>query len=1069
MSPHPDCNPEDAAPDAVEELMVECLGGSHAEEAERVEAACVRHPQLAAALQRRFAHLGAMGLGPVPQGAEPLPERLGEFRLIERLGAGGMGVVYRALQEPLQREVAVKVIRPERLYFPGSRALFRREVEAVARMHHPGIVPIHLVGEERGIPFYAMELVRGRTLAVALSECRGRSTAELDGRDLAPGSPRGWVDTCCELVRQLALALAHAHAHGVVHRDIKPSNIMVREDGCALLLDFGLASHDGGERLTRTGSQPGSLAYMSPEQVRGERVDARTDVYSLGVTLYEMLTLTPAFSGDTEAAVRARIERGEVVPMTVARRGIAWDVATVCATAMAPERPQRYGSATELAADLQAILARRPIAARRPGVGLRLRRFVQRRPTLATAAGLGALLLFGAPAALHLQEYRARAAIEQEAEIARQVTAFLVDLFGHATPEFALGEDLRVRTLVDLARARLGEGPTPPARVRVELLETLGKVYAGLGRHEEAGSLLHEARELRRGALHQSGASLADATEWLGHLALARGDPASAETEFDAALALQDHGSPDPLRRANILAALGEVHLRREQPDRARAFVDDALQAARSALPAESQGLANVLHRAGRVLLEAEGPRAAEPLLRDAVAMLDRAWPVDRLEKTLPLSSLGHCLFQLGRRNEAAPLLQRALELALRYYGTHPVTVGIQVQNAGLLVAVGEMERAEALLRDALHAGRATLRGPDARLARAEAQLGLVLGLRGRFADAAVAFERALAQYRELGGSESGAHLETAFTFGKLLLSAGRTTEAEAQLRTALQLGGDPPRARMTILAMARASLARALSARGQFAEAMAQAARGVAELRMAGDAAIRELGSALADQAQVLIQAGQGANAGPVAEELVALLERLGPLGEQRLSEALCLRSAAREMAGALAQARADGAAALTLARRLFEAKSPLLVAPLRQAAHLASLDGDPEHAVELLREATALARSSTSGTGETYGFVLTCYARACLDAGNLADAGTHALDSLQVQEAAQVTGGPAAVALVEVLARLLQQGVPGVDPERVRSLAGRWLPPNHVLRAGLAPVPEPAASSSSPTQRSR
>src|SRR5262245_58404638 len=290
----------------VEELVVEALGEHESKGEAGLEAFYAAHPEHAGAVRERVERLRSHGfLGSVAD-VEGSPRKLGEVRLVERLGAGGMGVVYRAVQESLGREVALKPIRPEDLYFPGARDRFRREVEIIARLQHPGIVPIHTVGEEGGIPYFAMQLLQGATIDAKIRKLAGREPSTLTGRDLAPDPENPgylfagtWEEACLRVIRQVADALHHAHERGVVHRDIKPSNVFLTSDGVsrAVLLDFGLAvTSAAASKLTRTGSRLGSLHYMSPEQVRGGAAVSRaTDVYSLGVTLYEMLTLRAPF------------------------------------------------------------------------------------------------------------------------------------------------------------------------------------------------------------------------------------------------------------------------------------------------------------------------------------------------------------------------------------------------------------------------------------------------------------------------------------------------------------------------------------------------------------------------------------------------------------------------------------------------------------------------------------------------------------------------------------------------------------------------------------------------------
>jgi serine/threonine protein kinase len=349
-----------------------------------------------------------------------IPEQLGAFRLLRCLGSGGMGVVYLAEQEGLRRLVALKMLLPAHLFFPHARERFRREVEIVARLNHPGIVPIYMVGEDRGLPYFAMECVDGCSLGELLRSAKGRDPASLSGADLralirelahgaaaegtpAPVSPAqetiddvfaarvfsgSWADAALRLLEQVAAALAHAHARGVLHRDVKPSNIMVRADGRAQLVDFGLALLEGSSKITRSGHNPGSLPYMSPEQLdaaRGEP-DVRSDVYSLGVTLYELLTLQSAFDSPSREVTTRRILEGDAPPVRRFQPRIGSDVETVCATAMASEKGRRYATAADFARDLEAARERRPISAKPPSLAWSAWRRVRRHPVRVVAA-----------------------------------------------------------------------------------------------------------------------------------------------------------------------------------------------------------------------------------------------------------------------------------------------------------------------------------------------------------------------------------------------------------------------------------------------------------------------------------------------------------------------------------------------------------------------------------------------------------------------------------------------------------------------------------------------------------
>ena len=410
--------------DRVEELAFQCLelraaDPAHAEA--RIGELLAPHPELRGpvheVLQRIDDTNAAAAAPPLPA----VPDRLGPFRLGRCLGQGGMGAVFEAHDATLGRTVAVKIVRPELLLFPEARQRFRREAEAIARLSHPGIVPIHQVGEDAGVPWFAMEFVAGRSLAAVLRDLHGRSPATLRGRDLqraalgdtaASGSSAfsgDWEETCLRLVLELAQALAHAHDRGVLHRDVKPSNVLVAADGHPRLCDFGLARTGGGDELTRTGAAVGSVPYMAPEQLRGDAVDARADVYALGVLLHELLTLRSPFLRDHEAATRRAVELGEAPPLP---RGLRWETTVVTAVAMDRDPERRYQGMHELAADLQRVLDRRPILARPPGLRRRLGRYAERHPVRATAAVAGAFAVLIGPLLYTL-------ALQHERDLAR--------------------------------------------------------------------------------------------------------------------------------------------------------------------------------------------------------------------------------------------------------------------------------------------------------------------------------------------------------------------------------------------------------------------------------------------------------------------------------------------------------------------------------------------------------------------------------------------------------------------------------------------------------------------------
>jgi tRNA A-37 threonylcarbamoyl transferase component Bud32 len=336
------------------------------------------NPDLAAELEPCLA-----GIEFIQKTAAPDPEqpaRLGEFLILKEIGRGGMGVVYEAEQTTLKRKVALKVLRFGVVADQGAMDRFRREAETVARLHHTHIVPIFAVGSHDGVSFDAMQFIDGSSLADVLNESRAQSVP------LDPATLARWGLEAAE-------ALAHAHQRGVVHRDVKPSNLLIDREGLLWLTDFGLAKREDEATLTISGTLMGTPRYMSPEQADPSKsaVDHRSDIYSLGATLYELATGRPVFDSSTPHGLLLKILRDDAIPPRAIRAETPRDLETIIQTCLNKQPEARYPKAQDLADDLRAYLQGRPIRARRASPVERAVRFARRHGKGAKISGLAAL------------------------------------------------------------------------------------------------------------------------------------------------------------------------------------------------------------------------------------------------------------------------------------------------------------------------------------------------------------------------------------------------------------------------------------------------------------------------------------------------------------------------------------------------------------------------------------------------------------------------------------------------------------------------------------------------------
>jgi len=395
-----------------EVLAAEFVDRHRGGECPSIEEYAGRHPQLANEIRDLFPTIASLenlrstkansSDGRAVAGV-PWLTHLGGFRIVRELGRGGMGVVYEAEDNSLKRRVALKVLGANVTNSATQLQRFRHEAEAAARLHHTNIVPVFGTGEEHGVMFYAMQLIDGIPLSEVIDQLRVARSPIAIGSEMAAMNHAGnsslvnrirWRDwrTIARVACDLGDALAYAHGQGILHRDIKPANILVDREGIVWISDFGLAMHEEQTRVTATGGLVGTLRYMAPEQFHGKS-DARSDIYSLGLTLYELLTLEPAFAESQHGPLIRQKATTPVPSPRLVNAAIPRDLETIVLKACAQERTHRYQTVAELSEDLRRFVEDRPIRARRALPVERLWRWSRRNPLVAGLSGIAVLLL----------------------------------------------------------------------------------------------------------------------------------------------------------------------------------------------------------------------------------------------------------------------------------------------------------------------------------------------------------------------------------------------------------------------------------------------------------------------------------------------------------------------------------------------------------------------------------------------------------------------------------------------------------------------------------------------------
>ncbi|MBB5209085.1 tetratricopeptide repeat protein [Chiayiivirga flava] len=848
-----------------------------------------------------------------PPGDALVGTRLGPFRVRERLGRGGMGVVYRGTREDADfvQDVALKLIR-RGFDFDDVHARFLRERRILARLSHPNLARFIDGGvAPDGRPWFALDYVRGEPI-----------TRWCDARRLGLRERvRLFLDVCA--------AVQYAHGQLVIHRDLKPANVLVDETGAVRLLDFGIARLLGGDEdaaLTAVGGRYAlTPEYAAPEQFGGGDVGVGADVYSLGVILFELLagalpvpverhdagaaersvretpaqSLMHALAADPAAQEVRLAQRGS--SLRSYRKRVRGDLSRIVGKALEKEPARRYGSVEAFASDLSRWLAGAPVRISGNGPGYRLGKFVARNRVAVALFLVASLALVLGSIGVWMSSREA----VFEAARANAVQAYLTGLFESATPGGAVDEVPDVRELLARGGVRARTDFADQPRLRADMLGVLGHIHLRLGLHDEAEPLLAEAIALRRAAPDEDPGRLVDNLVDLARVARLRQRLPDARVLIDEALARVPPG--DAVREANVRGLRGVVLALAGDTAEGEADLRRAVALSRAVEQPPGLRVAGALTSLGYVLDRANRLDEALAVHGEALALRRAAYDGVHDEISQSLGNIGEAQRRLGRLDQAEASLREAVAIDARVYDKPHNTRALRLATLAAVVGErGDVAGAEALIRESLRIREQLYGADDPRAARSRINLGVALVQQGRNADALDVLDVA---QRIFAGAEGDWRTELAYVQqnrSRVLRNLGRFDAATAASRQSIALSTDLQGPDGPETLNAQAGLGRLLLATGHGDDALALLRDVLARSQRTLPPGHPRLADRHTDVADALRAQGRIDEARAEYAAALAIAEpRLGPTHDATLTVRLGLAATARQAGDAPALAR--------------------------------------------------------------------------------------------------------------------------------------------------------------------
>jgi eukaryotic-like serine/threonine-protein kinase len=779
----------------------------------------------------------------IPQETTPL-QSIGPYRLLEKLGEGGMGQVWLAEQTaPIQRKVALKLIRAG-LYDDALLQRFQAERQSLALMDHRAIAKVFDAGATpAGQPYFVMEYVAGEPI-----------TAYCDRKKLK-------IRDRLELFEKVCEGVQHAHQKAIVHRDLKPANILVVEqDGKPVprIIDFGLAKAitpvAPGESLFTHGGLLGTPGYMSPEQVdpNCRDIDTRTDVYSLGVLLYELLTGFLPFDTKQwkklplDQVLRQLREQDPPRPSTKVQaekessttnaelRGteprqlaslLHGDLDWITLKALEKDRARRYGTPSELAADIARYLNNEPVVARPASAGYRMRKYVRRhRVAMSVAAGL--ILLLAGFAVVQAIELRR---ITVERDRATRIANFMTSMFQVSDPGEARGNSITAREILDKASKDIDTGLAKDPQLQSQMMYTMGKVYENLGLYPKSQSIFEKALEIQRSAFGPENAETLKTQNELAVVFFHEGRFPEAEKNYREVYAIELRTlGPTNVATTKVRTNLGTLMIREGHYAEAEKILKESLAIQRKALgPDSPEVLVLTLNLASLEI--SEGRFAdAEKMDQETMDAHRRVLGADHPETLKTMNNMVVILNDEGRFAEAEKLGKETVDARRRVFGPdHPDTLRSVLNLATALQAEGHFSESEEMYRDALRGRTKALGADNWETLQMNRSLAMVLLSEGRYPEAEENGRTAYEGDRRVLGAQNPETIESEIALAAILEKDGHCTESEKLGREALETARAVLGANHPSVADALLSVSLAVACNGHFDEAQSMVQQG--------------------------------------------------------------------------------------------------------------------------------------------------------------------------------------------------------------------------------------------------